>query len=153
VTEPDRSNSLTDLAARISAEHQASAAAMQRGVEHAIAAGDLLIEARGRLKHGQWLPWLTKHCAMSERTAQLYMRLARGKSELEANPQRVADMTMRGAVAVLENNALLFVIGQLYALDPGMKLTPVSMTLSPDLPFEKWLAIGRLLDTYPWTSD
>jgi hypothetical protein len=101
MTDPNRSNSLTDLAARISAEHRASTAAMQRGVEHAIRAGELLIEAKRQLKHGHWLPWLIKHCEMSERTAQLYMRLARAKPELEANPQRVADMTVRGAVAVL----------------------------------------------------
>jgi hypothetical protein len=49
-----RSNSLTDLAARIRIEHEATAAALQRRVMHAMAAGDLLIEAKAQLKHGQW---------------------------------------------------------------------------------------------------
>jgi hypothetical protein len=35
------SNSLADLAARIRTEHEAMAAALQRGVKHAMAAGDL----------------------------------------------------------------------------------------------------------------
>ena len=72
-----RSNSLTDLAARIRIEHEATAAALQRRVMHAMAAGDLLIEAKAQLKHGQWLPWLAKHCVISERTAQLYVKLAK----------------------------------------------------------------------------
>ena len=71
------SNSLADLAARIRAEHEATAISLRRGLSHAIAAGELLIEAKTLLKHGQWLPWLRDHCVMSERTAQLYMRCAR----------------------------------------------------------------------------
>jgi Protein of unknown function (DUF3102) len=97
----DGSNYLADLAARIRAEHEASAVAMKRGLEHAINAGRLLIEAKEQLKHGQWLPWLEEHCAMSERSAQLYMRLARHAPELEANPQRVADLSVRGAAELL----------------------------------------------------
>jgi hypothetical protein len=30
--------------------------ALKDSVRHAIAAGELLIEAKGQLKHGQWLP-------------------------------------------------------------------------------------------------
>jgi Protein of unknown function (DUF3102) len=148
-TDVSLSNSLTDLAARIKAEHQASANAMQRGVEHAIRVGELLIEAKDKISHGQWLPWLTEHCAMSERTSQLYMRLARSKPELEANPQHVADMTMRGAVAVLENNATLFVATQVQAIDPGAQISATGLKLSPDLTFESWLKIGRLLLSCP----
>jgi hypothetical protein len=91
----DRSNYLTDLAHQIKAEHEAVGGAMKRGAEHAIKAGELLIEAKAQVQHGQWLPWLREHCKMSERTAQLYMRLAK------ANPQHVADMTLRGAMSAL----------------------------------------------------
>jgi hypothetical protein len=52
------SNSLTDLAFRIRAEHEAVAGAIRQTLTHAMAAGDLLIEAKAQLKHGQWLPWL-----------------------------------------------------------------------------------------------
>jgi hypothetical protein len=70
------SNSLIDLAARIRAEHDACDAALKRGLEHATAAGKMLIEAKALLKHGEWLPWLRDHCAMSERKAQRYMTIA-----------------------------------------------------------------------------
>src|SRR5215831_1048294 len=71
------SNSLADLAARIRAEHEKVVLALKRGVERAIAAGDLLIEAKALLKHGQWLPWLRDDVGIPARTATRYMELAR----------------------------------------------------------------------------
>jgi hypothetical protein len=96
------SNSLADLAARVRAEHEGVARAMKRGLEHAIAAGKLLLEAKAQLAHGQWLPWLHQLCpALPERTAQLYMRLARHAPELEAKSASVADLTVTGAIELL----------------------------------------------------
>lgn len=46
-------NSLPDLAHRIRAEHEALAVALKDSVRHAIAAGELLIEAKAKLGHGQ----------------------------------------------------------------------------------------------------
>jgi hypothetical protein len=97
-----RSNSLVDLAARIKAEHEATAAALKDSVAHAMAAGDLLIEAKAQLAHGQWLPWLTEHCAISERTAQLYMRTAKHRTTIEARIRNgVADLSLNEATAML----------------------------------------------------
>jgi hypothetical protein len=96
------SNSLADLAARIRAEHEATSTALRNSVEHAMAAGDLLIEAKTQLKHGQWLPWLAEHCAMSERTAQLYMRIAKNRATIEMNIRSgVADLTLGQAAALM----------------------------------------------------
>jgi Protein of unknown function (DUF3102) len=68
---------------------------------HVMAAGDLLIAAKSQLKHGQWLPWLAEHCAMPERTAQLYMRMAKNRTAIEKQIRNVPDLTFRGAVAAL----------------------------------------------------
>jgi hypothetical protein len=95
------SNSLPHLAARIRAEHEATSAALKTSVEHAMAAGELLLEAKELVKHGQWLPWLAEHCAISDRTAQLYMRCAKNRSAIEANTQCVADLTLNEAAAIL----------------------------------------------------
>jgi hypothetical protein len=96
-----RDNSLADLAVRIREEHAATATALKHGIDHAMNAGDLLIEAKALLKHGQWLPWLDKHCLMSQRTAQLYMRLAKARPEVEAQKRNVAYLPVREAVALL----------------------------------------------------
>jgi hypothetical protein len=90
-------NRLPVLAEQIRAEHEATAIAMRRGIEHAIRAGDLLLEAKALLKHGQWLPWLVEHCAISERTARLYMRIARNRSAIEENGN-VADLGLRSSL-------------------------------------------------------
>jgi hypothetical protein len=96
-----KSNSLADLAARIKIEHEATAVALKRSVEHAMAAGNLLIEAKAQVPHGQWLPWLKANCSIPERTAQLYMRLAQRRPELEAKSASLADLTLEGATRLL----------------------------------------------------
>src|SRR5262249_37659463 len=94
--------SLADLAARIRAEHEACASALKRGLDHAITAGRLLIEAKGKHAHGGWLPWLHEHCQVPERTAQAYMRCARTFGTLdEANTQRVGDLSPRDSLGLL----------------------------------------------------
>ena len=96
------SNSLAVLAADINEYHAAASAHMKRGIAHAIAAGQLLIEAKARLdQHGKWLPWLEANCQVPERTAQLYMRLARHAHRLVAKSATVADLTIRGAIEAL----------------------------------------------------
>jgi len=98
--DPSLSNSLADLAAKIRVEHDGAATAAKRGLEHAIAAGELLVEAKSKLQHGQWLPWLDEHCGMSDRTARAYMRLARNKDRL-GEIGSVADLSLRSALYVL----------------------------------------------------
>jgi hypothetical protein len=100
-TEIDRSNSLADLAARIKSWDQAVKDALKGAVAHAMVAGDLLIEAKAQVPHGQWLPWLQDHCQVTERMAQRYMRLARNRATIEAKPDTMSDLTLNGALALL----------------------------------------------------
>lgn len=86
---------LASIAAEINAAHAACETASRAAVTHALDAGRLLIAAKVALPHGAWLPWLRTHVTCSERTAQLYMRIARHWSALAANPQPVTDMGLR----------------------------------------------------------
>jgi hypothetical protein len=95
---PGLSNSLTDLAFRIKAEHEASSESARRSLVHAMAAGDLLLEAKQQLKHGQWMPWLKQHCAIPDRTARLYMRLAENRSQIG---NAIANLSIQGAIRLL----------------------------------------------------
>jgi Protein of unknown function (DUF3102) len=65
---------LAALALRIKFEHEAAAVAVKSSVDHAIKAGQLLLQAKTLVQYGNWLPWLRENCDIAERTAQLYMR-------------------------------------------------------------------------------
>jgi hypothetical protein len=101
MTNINQSNSLADLAARIRTEHDAATVSMKAGVLHAIQAGALLIEAKEKLEHGQWLPWLKANCEISERTAQQYMRLARHRDEIDTKSAEHADLPVSRALRLL----------------------------------------------------
>jgi hypothetical protein len=102
------SNSLADLAARIRAEHEAATADLNSGLRHAMAAGQLLIEAKGQIPHGEWLPWVKDRCTISERTAQAYMRVSRSFNNLDdTKAQRVADLSFRDALHSLASTGLI----------------------------------------------
>jgi hypothetical protein len=98
---------LKTLANEIRIAHAAAGNTAQNFLEHILTAGDGLIEARKQVKHGEWGAWLKRECALperdlSERTAQAYMQIARGRAALEANPQRAADLSLRGALRLLQ---------------------------------------------------
>jgi hypothetical protein len=76
------SNSLADLAARINEAHHLAMHHAGEAIGQAIACGQMLLEARSKAGHGQWLPWLRQNVTFGERSAQGYMRLAVRAPEL-----------------------------------------------------------------------
>lgn len=86
---------LTVLAREIQQEVEAAETAWSKALQHAIRADELLIEAKGMVKRGEWEPWLKANSPGGRTTAANYMRLAR-------NRQQVADLPgVREAVAYL----------------------------------------------------
>jgi hypothetical protein len=76
-------NRLEALAGDIRQAHAESRAS----AEKAIVAGQLLVEAKGIVRHGQWSTWLDKNVGFSERTARRYMQLAQaGLSSADVAP-------------------------------------------------------------------
>lgn len=63
--------------------HDEIAAAMNRSVQSAIRIGEILTEAKGGLKHGEWLPWIKEHLPFSDQTARNYMRLHEHKDKFK----------------------------------------------------------------------
>lgn len=90
---------LTDLASRINTEHAAVETSFRNGFEHAVECGRLLIEAKAKIPHGAWLPWLAMSCTVSKRTVQVYMQLAKETPRLGSNAQHVAHFSLRQAIA------------------------------------------------------
>lgn len=99
--EPRPSLSLSALAEQINEENRLCEESLRAGLEHALRAGALLLEAKARCDHGTWGAWLRENCEVSERTAQAYMRVARERPALESKTQRVADLSFRAALQEL----------------------------------------------------
>lgn len=72
---------LPALADQIRYEHEACEDDARSSLEHAIRAGELLIEAKERCDHGEWLPWLDE-IEVPQKTANNYMRLAANQPAL-----------------------------------------------------------------------
>ncbi|MCF6100352.1 DUF3102 domain-containing protein [Mesorhizobium muleiense] len=102
----DESNRLPVLAAEIRRAHADVQEAAKTAAQCAIDAGHALIEAKALVKHGEWLPWLREQCALAERTAQLYMKIAKSGNP----PEIVAALGLQAASAEFEK-----------IFDPGYK--------------------------------
>jgi len=70
---------------------------MQLAAESIIEVGRELIEQKGKLGHGNFLPWIEAEFGMSERSAQNFMSVA---EKFGSNTQRVADLSYRALIAL-----------------------------------------------------
>ena len=66
-----------DLVKRINAAHAIAVDAFKTATEAAVKCGELLIEAKMEIRHGEWEAWVEKNCAFGRRSANGYMRLAK----------------------------------------------------------------------------
>ncbi|MCB1810092.1 MAG: hypothetical protein KDJ99_34420 [Candidatus Competibacteraceae bacterium] len=58
--------SLSNHAERINNHHDAAQAAAQSAIEHALQAGQLLIEVKASLAHGELTAWINQHCVSNK---------------------------------------------------------------------------------------
>ena len=100
-------NRLPELAERIKHDHKAirDALNVKNLVPKAIKIGEWLIEAKLKLDHGQWLPYLKDKCGLSDRTSSRYMSLHNNKAKLEEAQKlksaTLADMTLSDADKII----------------------------------------------------
>jgi hypothetical protein len=92
--------SLSQLAERINSEHEATEANARASIQHARAAGELLLQVKAQVGHGNWLAWVQHHCQFSERMARRYMKIADRWTEL-ANRTRASDFSVREGLRLL----------------------------------------------------
>lgn len=70
------SGSLEALAADANQLYALSVQSADSAADYAWQCGQKLIEARGQVKHGDWLPWIKENCPdIHERTARRYMAI------------------------------------------------------------------------------
>ena len=87
---------LDELAQRVRASCQAARGAWSNALGHVLDAGDALNEAQGRVSTG-WKQWLKNNCFLGVSTALLYQQLARHRAEIEAEIERVGELSLRAA--------------------------------------------------------
>ena len=80
-------SSLTGLAAIARDAHWQVERLAGESIDNALRAGLALNEAKKRLGHGKWLPWLSENVGISERTARRYMRVDHHRDELANRPR------------------------------------------------------------------
>lgn len=68
---------INQLSQIILSEHDAVVAAGQSMVEHAIHAGEALLEAKSLIPRGQWSEWLATNIPLSASVPNVYMRIAK----------------------------------------------------------------------------
>lgn len=60
----------------INKEHRLARESAETAVDHAIRCGQLLVEKKKSVPHGEWIPWIEEHCDFSHNRASRYMKAA-----------------------------------------------------------------------------
>jgi hypothetical protein len=85
----------------VAAASQSAGQALGSALAHAIACGELLIEAKRQVKHGEWRPWIEANCKVPARTARHYMALARRRKRLCDQNGNVLPLSVHDALHIM----------------------------------------------------
>lgn len=99
-------DALPGLANKINEATTAAESHARSAMQYALTAGELLVQAKSLVPHGEWQQWVEANCTIAPRTASAYMRLSARLPELpEAERQRVADLPLRDAIRAIGTSA------------------------------------------------
>ncbi len=110
VGKQEKAAKLEELAARIDEKHRAHDATvksalrqMSTALDHALDAGDLLLEAKKLCPHKTWKPWVRANCEVSVRRAEEYMYMAERRDKIleESKARNGAFSSIRAALDFL----------------------------------------------------
>ena len=71
-----------DFAVRINKLHLKFESNFKNTLEIAAQIGQLLLQKKSELKHGQWIPWVDSNLNFTDRTASNYIRIFKNKEKL-----------------------------------------------------------------------
>jgi hypothetical protein len=118
--------SLNELAEEINQEHHAFRRAFKATYRSALRVGDLLDEAKARAGHGNWGTWVEENCDFSMRTAQVYMRIASNRTQVEGmlKSAEPAHLSIEGVLKELSSPREIVARAPL-----GTELNPLSVEI------------------------
>lgn len=103
-SQPDTA-ALTALADQINAAHRDAESAVRESLKHAKQAGELLLQAKAELPHGEFTEWVNGTCEFHPRTARRYMKLADRWEELQTKTDTGAsDLGITDALKILASD-------------------------------------------------
>ncbi len=76
---------LAELSTAINQSHELATGAAESALLHAKRTGELLVEAKSQIDHGDWLAWLAANCEVSTRQAQRYIKVATDWERISKN--------------------------------------------------------------------
>jgi hypothetical protein len=104
---PEAARTLAEIARDVQRSHAEFMAGLSQTAVKAIETGEFLLEAKQLVKHGQWQDFVMLDCGLKLSTAQMYMKLAAHKDELEqlvaANPQSSRGLSQAQALKFLSS--------------------------------------------------
>lgn len=166
--------SLPERIGKIQEYHNCAIASLAQGAMYALLCGFELHAARAALRHGEWEPWVEKHCPFSSRTALRYMDAAERKVKDIPNLTRVSDFALgvspqalhedqrRQLIDAIKNATDGESIRQMYldlgiitepkargghhpALDPKKLTAEEALQADRKMALETWKAVGETL--------
>ena len=129
VAEQDR---LADLTAAAHREHLAVGHALGNALAHAMNAGDALLAARQMVPSDQWEIYLRNHADISERSARVYLRVAKARAVLERQSS-AGPLSIAAALEFLKD--------------------PASTKARPRVKIKRTKATATSLDALTWWSE
>lgn len=90
------------LASDINAAHAEFLESAKKSAEYGFRVGELLTIAKAKIGHGKWADWIAENCDFEHRTANTYMQLFKKRDAIGANSQHAANLSIRAALACIE---------------------------------------------------
>jgi hypothetical protein len=94
---------LAKLTATAVTWHHAVGQALGDALRHAMAAGDALIAMRELVPEGQWQAYLRDRTDISERSARVYMQVARDRAKLGSGRRSAGPLSIAAALQLLKD--------------------------------------------------
>lgn len=92
--------SLESLVAQINSTHAQFQQVYKTSLTLAYQIGELLVQAKTEVGHGNWLRWVEDNCTFSERTSQVYMKVFH-RWDIISKSAETADLSIHRALEML----------------------------------------------------
>lgn len=131
------------LVDRVQQEHDLVKSSFQEAVAHAIQAGELLLELRSGIPHGQWTDWLSRRLpGITIAHATTYMRMARHRELIQSEPSLNAARRALARADTADTRVDPVMVAECIALrGGGAKYKEIAETLSISIP-----TVSRILN-------